>query len=44
MTGRHRANPSAPNPYLLGQERTARYLDVMLLCRKAWVVDKEGPF
>ena len=36
-----RANPSAPNPYVLGKAKTARYLDIMLACRKAWVVEKD---
>jgi len=39
-----RRNPDGPNPYVYGQERMARYMDIMLLCRKAWVVEKEGPF
>jgi metallo-beta-lactamase class B len=36
-----RKNPSGPNPYVLGKEKTARYLDIMLLCRHAWVVEKD---
>ena len=36
-----RANPNAPNPYVLGKAKTARYLDIMLACRKAWVVEKD---
>ncbi|HXD15767.1 MAG TPA: MBL fold metallo-hydrolase [Vicinamibacterales bacterium] len=36
-----RSNPNAPNPFIIGKERTARYLDIMLACRKAWVVEKD---
>ena len=36
-----RKNPNAPNPYVLGKAKTARYMDIMLLCRKAWVVEKD---
>ena len=36
-----RKNPNGPNPYVLGKDKTARYLDIMLLCRHAWVVDKD---
>ena len=36
-----RRNPSGPNPYVLGKEKTARYLDIMLACRHAWVVEKD---
>lgn len=36
-----RQNPNGPNPYVMGQERMARYMDIMLLCRKAWVVEKD---
>ena len=36
-----RRNPTGPNPYVLGKEKTARYLDIMLACRKAWVVEKD---
>ena len=36
-----RRNPAGPNPYVLGKEKTARYLDIMLACRKAWVVEKD---
>ena len=39
-----RNNPSGQNPYVYSQERMARYLDILLLCRKAWVVEAEGPF
>ena len=34
-------NPDGPTPYVFGRERMARYMDIMLLCRKAWVVEKE---
>jgi metallo-beta-lactamase class B len=36
-----RQNPNGPNPYVMGQARMARYMDIMLLCRKAWVVEKD---
>jgi hypothetical protein len=36
-----RRNPNGPNPYILGKEKTARYLDIMLACRHAWVVEKD---
>jgi metallo-beta-lactamase class B len=36
-----RKNPNAPNPYVLGKAKTARYLDIMLACRQAWVVEKD---
>jgi metallo-beta-lactamase class B len=36
-----RRNPNGPNPYVLGKEKTARYLDIMLACRHAWVVEKD---
>ena len=36
-----RRNPTGPNPYVLGKDKTARYLDIMLACRKAWVVEKD---
>jgi metallo-beta-lactamase class B len=36
-----RKNPKGPNPYVLGKEKTARYLDIMLACRQAWVVEKD---
>ena len=36
-----RRNPAGPNPYVLGKEKTARYLDIMLACRHAWVVEKD---
>jgi hypothetical protein len=37
-----RKNPNAPNPYVLGKAKTARYLDIMLACRQAWVVEKDS--
>jgi metallo-beta-lactamase class B len=36
-----RKNPNGPNPYVLGKAKTARYLDIMLACRQAWVVEKD---
>jgi hypothetical protein len=37
-----RKNPNGPNPYVVGQEPMARYMDIMLACRRAWVIEKEG--
>jgi hypothetical protein len=37
-----RRNPNGPNPDVMPQERMARYMDIMLLCRKAWVVEKHS--
>ncbi len=36
-----RKNPNGSNPYVLGKAKTARYLDIMLACRHAWVVEKD---
>ena len=36
-----RKNANGPNPYVLGKAKTARYLDIMLACRQAWVVEKD---
>lgn len=37
-----RKNPDSPNPYVFGQERMARYMDIILQCRRAWVIEKEA--
>ena len=36
-----RKNPNGLNPYVMGQAKTGRHTDIMLLCRKAWVVEKD---